>query len=127
MRVITSTVVGGKVEVPEATLEEGSRVAILAPDGDEPIELTTEEQRELSAAMEEIRRGAFATAPTRSQTLEVERLWWSNRQRFQRPDGNGGTETDEEAMKTFIAKELQVDPADVNLARLWLEPYDPET
>ncbi|HMB52492.1 MAG TPA: hypothetical protein VKU40_04195 [Thermoanaerobaculia bacterium] len=59
MRVITSTVVGGKVEIPEATLEEGSRVAILAPDGDEPIELTANEQQELSAAMDEIRRGDF--------------------------------------------------------------------
>ena len=59
MRVITSTVVGGKVEIPEATLEKGSRVAILAPDGDEPIELTANEQQELSAAMDEIRRGDF--------------------------------------------------------------------
>jgi hypothetical protein len=59
MRVITSTVVGGKVEIPEATLEEGSRVAILAPDAEQPIELTADEQQELSAAMEEIRRGAF--------------------------------------------------------------------
>lgn len=59
-------------------------------------------------------------------TLEVEKLWWSNRQRFQRPDGYGGTETDEEAMKAFIAKELEVDAADVKLARLWLEPYQPK-
>jgi hypothetical protein len=60
-------------------------------------------------------------------TLEVEGLWWSNLQRFQRPDGYGGTETDEEAMKGFIAKELQVEPEDVKLARLWLELYHPET
>jgi hypothetical protein len=60
-------------------------------------------------------------------TLEVEGLWWSNLQRFQRPDGYGGTETDEEAMKGFIAKELQVEPEDVKLARLWLGLYHPET
>ncbi|MCB1032819.1 MAG: hypothetical protein KDD47_03180 [Acidobacteria bacterium] len=59
MRVITSTVVDGRIEIPEADLEEGLQVAILAPDTGRPIELSAEEQEELSLAMKEIRRGDF--------------------------------------------------------------------
>ena len=59
MRVITGKVVNGKVEIPNASLEEGLQVAVLAPDADRPIELSPSEQRALVAAMEEIRRGDF--------------------------------------------------------------------
>lgn len=61
MRVITSKVVNGKVEIPRASLEEGLQVAVLAPDVGQPVELTPAEQEELTAAMEEIRRGEFVT------------------------------------------------------------------
>lgn len=59
MRVITSTVVNGKIEIPASSLEEGAPVAILAPDSGELIELSPNEERELTLAMEEIRRGEF--------------------------------------------------------------------
>lgn len=59
MRVITSTVVDGKIDLAGERLEEGLQVAILAPDAGEPIELSPEEQQELVLAMEEIRRGDF--------------------------------------------------------------------
>ena len=59
MKVITGTVVDGKVEVPSDTLEEGAPVAILAPDPDEPIKLTSAEERDLLAAVEDIRRGEY--------------------------------------------------------------------
>lgn len=57
MRVITGTVADGKVEVPAEALGEGSHVAVLAPDPDEPITLTADEEQELLSAMEAIRRG----------------------------------------------------------------------
>lgn len=58
-----------------------------------------------------------------SLTLEAEKLWWSNRSKFQRADGFGGTETDEKAMKEFIAKQLKVKPEDVHLAIFTRRPY----
>ncbi len=59
MRVFTSTVVGGKIEIPGASLEDGVQVAILAPDTGLPIQLFPAEQQELTLAMDEIRRGNF--------------------------------------------------------------------
>jgi hypothetical protein len=59
MKVITGTVVDGKVELPSDTLEEGAPVAILAPDPDEPITLTEAEERDLLEAVEDIRRGEY--------------------------------------------------------------------
>lgn len=57
------------------------------------------------------------------QTLKVEELWWKHRSEYQRDDGYGGTETDEEAFREFIAGKLGIDVADVKLASLWLEAY----
>jgi hypothetical protein len=58
-----------------------------------------------------------------SLTLKVENLWWSNRDRFQRDNGYGGKETDEKALKEFIAKQLNVESKAVKLATLYLSPY----
>jgi len=58
-----------------------------------------------------------------SLTLKVEKLWWSNRDRFQRDNGYGGRETDEKALKEFIAKQLNVERKAVKLATLFLSPY----
>ncbi len=49
----------GKIEIPSASLEDGIKVAILAPDAGQPIELSPAEQQELTLAMDEIRRGDF--------------------------------------------------------------------
>lgn len=54
---------------------------------------------------------------------EIERLWWAHRDRFQVSDGIGGTETDEEQMKRFIARELRIPEAQVKLVWFWLQPY----
>ena len=59
MKVITGTVVGGKVEVPGDVVTEGEHVVILVPGEEEPIQLSDEEEQELFEAMEEIRRGEY--------------------------------------------------------------------
>ena len=59
MKVLSGTVVGGKVEVPEGTLADGDRVAIVSTEPGEPIDLTPEQELELVAAVEDIRRGKY--------------------------------------------------------------------
>lgn len=52
MKVISGTVLGGKVEVPKDTFAEGDRVAIVATEPAEPIQLTPEQEAELVAAVD---------------------------------------------------------------------------
>jgi len=59
MKVMTGTVVDGKVDLPAEFVAEGSQVMVLAPEPDRPIRLSRAEEEELSAAMEGIRRGDF--------------------------------------------------------------------
>ena len=59
MKIITGTVVAGKVELPSEALAEGERVAVLLPAAGEPIKLSPAEERELSDAMAAIRRGEY--------------------------------------------------------------------
>ena len=59
MKVMTGTVVGGKVDLPAEFVAEGSQGMVLAPEPDQPIHLSPAEEEELSAAMEDIRRGDF--------------------------------------------------------------------
>lgn len=59
MKVITGTIVGGQVEVPEEFATEGARVVVLAPESGEPVRLSSAEERELREAMEDIRRGEY--------------------------------------------------------------------
>ena len=59
MKVISGTVVGGKIDVPGDALAEGDRVTILAADSNEPIQLTPEQEDELVAAVEDIRLGKY--------------------------------------------------------------------
>lgn len=59
MKVISGTVVDGKIDVPIDILAEGDRVAILAADSTEPIQLTPEQEDELVAAVADIRRGKY--------------------------------------------------------------------
>ena len=47
--------------------------------------------------------------------VKIESLWWGNRDRFQVPDGNGSTMTDEPAIKQFISDQIGISPASVNL------------
>jgi len=57
MKVITGTVVGGKVEF-ETDLKEGTPVAILAA-GDSGFRLTPGEEEELFEALKDIRSGNY--------------------------------------------------------------------
>jgi hypothetical protein len=59
MKVITDTVVRGKVDLPPEALVEGPPVAILAPGAEAPIQLTAAEESELEAAVNELRDGRF--------------------------------------------------------------------
>ena len=59
MKVISGTVVDGKIDVPIDALAEGDRVAILAADSTEPIQLTPDQEDEMVAAVEDIRRGRY--------------------------------------------------------------------
>lgn len=59
MKLITGTVVGGRIELPEEFAAEGSQVVVLAPESGEPVQLSPEEERELWEAMEDIRRGDY--------------------------------------------------------------------
>ena len=59
MRVVTGTVVHGKVEVPADSIAEGERVMILAPEQGGPVLLSPEEEEDLFASLEEIRRVDF--------------------------------------------------------------------
>ena len=56
MQVTTGTVVGGKVIV------EGSLVAVLSREPEEPFALSAEDENELLAAMAEIESGEFVSA-----------------------------------------------------------------
>ena len=59
MKVISGTVVGGRIEVPSDALAEGDRVAILAADSADPIQLTPEQEDELVAAVADLQGGRY--------------------------------------------------------------------
>lgn len=59
MQVTTGTVVGGRVVVEGVPLVEGSVVAVLSREPEEPFTLSPEDEDELLAAMAEIQRGEF--------------------------------------------------------------------
>lgn len=62
MQVTTGTVVDGKVVVEGVSLVEGSVVAVLSRELDEPLALSPEDEEELVAAIAEIERGEFVSA-----------------------------------------------------------------
>lgn len=61
MQVTTGTVVGGKVVVEGVPLVEGSVVAVLSREPDEPLSLSAQDEDELLAAVAEIERGEFVS------------------------------------------------------------------
>jgi len=62
MQVTTGTVVDGKVVVEGVSLVEGSVVAVLSRELDEPLALSPEDEEELLTAIAEIERGEFVSA-----------------------------------------------------------------
>lgn len=61
MRLATGTVRRGTVELDDKDLPEGTIVTVLAPEGDETFELGPVEEAQLLAAIEEAKRGRFAS------------------------------------------------------------------
>lgn len=58
MKVMTARVVDGKIDIGDAELEEGARVAVLISEGSD-FQLSDADQAELEAALEEIQRGEY--------------------------------------------------------------------
>ena len=56
MKLVTAQVVDGSIEVPPEIVD-GSQVAILAADDEEPFTLSPSEEQELSAALADIKAG----------------------------------------------------------------------
>ena len=71
MQVTTGTVVGGRVVVEGVPLVEGSLVAVLSREADEPLALSAEDEAELLAAMAEIDRGEFVSAEELLESLRT--------------------------------------------------------
>lgn len=59
MKVLTGTVVQGRVEVPVDSIAEGAHVMIVALEPGEPIRLTPEEEEELWTSFQQIRQGEY--------------------------------------------------------------------
>ena len=58
MKLVTAQVVDGSIEVPPEIVD-GSQVAILAADDEEPFTLSPSEEQELSAALADIEAGRY--------------------------------------------------------------------
>lgn len=59
MKVMTGTVVNGRIDIPSEILGEGARVMIVAADPGELVRLTPAEEEELFESAEQIRRGEY--------------------------------------------------------------------
>ncbi len=59
MKIVTGTVVGGKVVVEGETLTDGETVTVLLREDEEAFALTLEEEEELLGSIAEIERGEF--------------------------------------------------------------------
>jgi hypothetical protein len=73
MQVATGTVVNGKIIVEGAPLIEGATVAVLCKGADEPFTLSTDQEDELLAAIEEIDRGDFVSLDALAGSLRSQR------------------------------------------------------
>ena len=62
MKIATGKVIGGKVVVDGAPLEEGETVTVLARDGEDGFTLTPEEESELLLCISEADRGEMVSA-----------------------------------------------------------------
>lgn len=62
MSVVNGRVVDGRVVVEDFVLPEGAMVAVHIGDDESDLELSEDEEAELEAAMNDIRRGNYVTA-----------------------------------------------------------------
>ncbi len=70
MKLLTAQVVDGRIEVPPEIVD-GSQVAILAADDEEPFTLSPGEEQELSAALAEIEAGRYVDGWQLLEELEA--------------------------------------------------------
>lgn len=70
MKLVTAQVVDGRIEVPPE-IGDGSRVAILATDDEEPLTLSPSEEQELSEALAEIDTGRYVDGWTLLEELKA--------------------------------------------------------
>ena len=70
MKLVTAQVVDGSIEVPPEIVD-GSRVAILAADDEEPFTLSPSEEQELSAALADIKAGRYVDGWALLEELKV--------------------------------------------------------
>lgn len=59
MKIITGTVMDGRIVVEGAPFSEGEKVTVLGHEGDEIFRVSPEEKRELMLSMAEADRGEF--------------------------------------------------------------------
>lgn len=59
MKLITGKVVDGRVELPPGEIADGTIVAVVTSDNDEPVVLSAEDERELADRLEAIAQGEF--------------------------------------------------------------------
>ena len=57
MKVVTGTVIGGKIIVEGEPLTDGSKVTVLAQEDEEAFELAPEQEAEILEALSEIEQG----------------------------------------------------------------------
>ena len=62
MLITTGKVRGGRIQIDARNLPEGATVTVLAPEGDETFELSSEEEAKLLAAIAEAERGETTNA-----------------------------------------------------------------
>ncbi|MEK6633038.1 MAG: hypothetical protein AABY94_06955 [Nitrospirota bacterium] len=62
MLIATGTVHGGTIQIDAKSLPEGATVTVLAPEGDETFELSSEEEAKLFTAIAEAERGETTNA-----------------------------------------------------------------
>lgn len=64
MKVLTATVVDGRLELPKGTLHDGDTVTLLVPDREEKgFHLSDDQQADLRAAIAEADRGETVEGP----------------------------------------------------------------
>jgi len=69
MRIATGKVVGGKVVVEGAPLDEGATVTVLARESGETFEVSAEQEAELLSAIAEADRGETVSAEEQLRSL----------------------------------------------------------
>jgi len=71
MKVLTTTVVDGRLEVPEGTLHDGETVTVVVHDDEAGFSLTEEEQAFIAESVAQVRRGDWVDGWQLLEQLEA--------------------------------------------------------